>query len=72
MDQATDLPSIREILSDSNSLICKPGDSKDLAEKIKLLLDNQSLGEKLSQRAHEDVRQYSWVRRAGKIMDFIC
>jgi len=71
MDQATDLPSIREILSDSNSLICKPGDSKDLAEKIKLLLDNQSLGEELASQASEDAEKYTWSRRAERIMGFI-
>jgi len=68
---ASDLPSIREILSDSNSLICKPGDSKDLAEKIKLLLDNQPLGEELASQASEDAEKYTWSRRAERIMGFI-
>lgn len=68
---ASDLPSIREILNDTNSVICKPGDSTDLAEKIKLLLDNQSLGQKLSQRAREDAKRYSWTRRAERITAFV-
>jgi glycosyltransferase involved in cell wall biosynthesis len=68
---ASDLPSIREILNDNNSLICRPGDSADLAEKIKLLLDNQSLREKLARQAREDAKKYTWNKRAERIISFI-
>jgi len=69
---APSLPSIRTILNEENCLFFEAGNPQDLAEKIGWLIDNRPLREKLSQRAHEDARQYSWVRRAGKIMDFIC
>jgi glycosyltransferase involved in cell wall biosynthesis len=68
---ASDLPSIREILNENNSVICKPGDTNDLAAKIKFLLDNHDLGQKLADRAREDVQQYVWTKRAERIIDFI-
>jgi len=69
---ASDLPTIREVLVDhENAVLVKPGDSKDLARGIKELLDNQELANKLSQRAYEDVKQYSWDMRAERIMSVL-
>ena len=66
---ASNLPTIREILTDhKNAVLVKPGDSKDLAQGIKELLDNQELANKLSQKAYEDVKQYSWDMRAERII----
>lgn len=68
---ASDLPSIREILNDQNCIFCQPGDADDLAKKIKQALNNPALGEKLSDQAYQDVLQYSWDKRARKILEFI-
>ncbi|MDO9464833.1 MAG: glycosyltransferase family 4 protein [bacterium] len=66
---ASNLPTIREILIDhKNAVLVKPGDSKDLAQGIKELLDNHELANKLSQKAYEDVKQYSWDMRAERIV----
>ena len=68
---ASSLPSIREILNDRNCLFCLPGDSEDLSKKIKQVLNDSVLGEKLAERAYQDVLQYSWDKRAKKILEFI-
>ena len=67
-----DLPTIREVLiNHKNAVLVKPGDSKDLAQGIKELLDNQELANKLSQKAYEDVKQYSWDMRAKRIISVL-
>ena len=66
---ASDLPTIREVLTDrENAVLIKPGDSKDLARGIKKLLYDQELANKLSKKAYEDVKQYSWDMRAERII----
>jgi len=68
---ASDLPSIKEILNDNNCFFCKPGDSNDLAEKIKFVLNNKEIAEKKAQQAYKDSKQYSWDKRTKKIIEFI-
>ena len=68
---ASDLPSIRETLNNKNCIFCRPGDSEDLSQKIKQVLGNPVLGEKLAEQAYQDVLQYSWDKRAKKILEFI-
>jgi len=68
---SSDLPSIREILNGQNCIFCQPGDAEDLAKKIKQVLNNPTLGEKLAGQAYQDVLQYSWDKRARKILEFI-
>lgn len=68
---ASDLPSIREVLTGQNAVFCKPGDPKDLSEKIKLVLDDHELARRLSQQAGEDIRKYTWENRAKRILDFM-
>jgi glycosyltransferase involved in cell wall biosynthesis len=68
---ASDLPSIREILNDRNCFFCEPGNFEDLAKKIKQVLEDTILAEKLSRQAHQDVVQYAWDKRAQRILNFI-
>jgi glycosyltransferase involved in cell wall biosynthesis len=67
---ASDLPSIREILNEKNCLFCRPGDSKDLAKKIKYVLSNISFFRKVAIHARRDVENYTWEKRAKKILEF--
>jgi len=67
---ASDLPSIREILNDHNSIIMEPNDPQKLAEGIKEAL-NQDLSQKISQQAFSDVQSYTWEKRTKKILEFI-
>ncbi|PJA01684.1 hypothetical protein COX74_01380 [bacterium (Candidatus Gribaldobacteria) CG_4_10_14_0_2_um_filter_41_16] len=68
---ASDLPSLREILNEGNCLFFRPDDAGDLAEKIKQLLNDPLLAEKISKQALADVQPYGWDKRAQKIIKFI-
>ncbi len=65
---ASDLPSIREALNEKNALLFEAGSAEDLAKKISMLLDDETLGKKLSMRAIEDVKNYTWKKRAESII----
>jgi len=75
---ASDLPSIREILNDSstssgqgNAVLAKPDDPEDLAKGIKKIIEGKNLAEKISNRAFQDVQNYTWQKRAKNILKFI-
>ena len=68
---SSDLPALREILNDKNALFFKPESAADLARTIKMLKSSQMLGYHLSQQALADVKEYTWDKRAQKILDFI-
>ena len=67
---ASDLPSIKEILSDQdNAILFNPDNPKDLASKILNVLTNDC--SKLVLRALSDVVPYTWDTRARNITKFI-
>ncbi len=68
---ASDLPSIREILNEKNAVLVKPDIPVYLAEGIKKILENPDFSDKISKQAYLDVRNYTWEKRAGKILKFI-
>jgi glycosyltransferase involved in cell wall biosynthesis len=62
---SSDLPSIREILRDhDNALLVPPGDPVALASAVDRVLTDQDLATRLARAALDDVRNYSWQRRA--------
>ena len=66
----SNLPIIGEMLSDCG-LSFEADSGKDLAGKIMALIVDQSLGKNLSDKALEKVKNYSWEKRAQKIIDFV-
>lgn len=68
-----DLPSFREVLNQNNSILAKAGDAKDLADKIAWVFDdnNAELVKRKSTKALEDIKNYTWDKRAEKILGFI-
>jgi glycosyltransferase involved in cell wall biosynthesis len=69
---ASDLPSMREILiHEENALLVPPGDARALAAAIERLLRDRDLSRRLAARAFEDVKAYSWDRRAEAISTFL-
>ncbi len=68
---ASDLPSIREILNEKNAILVRPDDPNDLARGIKKALQNQDLADKILQQAFLDVQEYTWEKRADKIMNYL-
>jgi len=68
---ASDLPSIREVLNEKNSILVKPDDAEALASGIKKALGDITLSDQISRTAFEDVKKYTWGKRAVKIHDYI-
>lgn len=66
---ASDLPSIREVLTPGeNALLSPPGDSTSLAASIAELLDNPAEARRLAAAARQDVGKYTWKKRAERIL----
>jgi glycosyltransferase involved in cell wall biosynthesis len=68
---ASRLPSIAEILNDSNSILVNPGDQGDLAAGIIKILDDPALAFQLAGKAKKDAERYSWRNRATVILKAI-
>jgi glycosyltransferase involved in cell wall biosynthesis len=65
---ASDLPSIREILTDGgNALLVAPGNAEALAGAVERLLADRGLAARLARAALEAVPAYSWERRAERL-----
>ena len=69
---ASGLPSIREVLNENNSILVKPDDPEALAEGIRSVLANTELAERIPIQALKDVQNYTWEKRAKKIIEFLC
>ncbi|MFC1962400.1 glycosyltransferase family 4 protein [Chloroflexota bacterium] len=68
---ASDLPSLREVLNAENAILAEPGDPEALAEAIKKVLHDEDLAKQIAEKAHADGQQYSWEKRAEKILEYI-
>ena len=64
---ASDLPSVREIVSPKEALLVPPDDPRALAEGIKQLASDRELRLSLAQAAHERAKEFTWERRAERI-----
>jgi glycosyltransferase involved in cell wall biosynthesis len=68
---ASDLPSIRDVLNEKNAILVEPGRPESLACGIgRVLIDPLSAGN-MAQAAYADVKNYTWVKRAQRIIGFI-
>jgi len=68
---AADLPSIREILNETNAVLVESDNPEALARGIQEALQNPELSDRISAKAFRDVKQYSWQNRVIKILNFI-
>ena len=65
---ASDLPSIREVLThEESALLVEPGDPKALAGAIERLILDEALAARLSQTAYARSSEYTWARRAERL-----
>ena len=65
---ASDLPAFREVLrSEENALLVEPGNPPALVAAIQRLEGDPALGARLAARAFEDVRAFTWARRAERL-----
>ncbi|HUD03997.1 MAG TPA: glycosyltransferase family 4 protein [Candidatus Paceibacterota bacterium] len=68
---ASDLPSLREILNESDAFFFVPDDAKDLLRAIVGVFADQRQALKKAALASEEVKEYSWQKRAKDILSFI-
>ncbi len=69
---ASEFPVLHEVLTHKkNAIFISPGDPIALAGAIKSVIEDKSFGEKLGKQALADVQQYTWQKRAEKILEFI-
>jgi len=67
----SDLPSLREILDEETAILVEPGDPRDLAKGIQTLIGNPKLSQKLAMNAMTKAKQYTWIKRAERILESI-
>jgi len=67
---ASNLPSIREVLDNSNAVFFTPDDHIDLANNINRILYDYELSLMVSKKARDDVENFSWEKRAKTILMF--
>ncbi len=67
----SDLPSLREVLSDESALFFVPEKEDSLLEALDKIGKNPSILESKSSKAFKDVQEYTWEKRAQTILKFI-
>lgn len=67
---ASNLPSLMEVLNESNAELFNAGDSQSLAKSIEKVLNDEDFGKKLAQQAFLDVQNHTWIKRAEKIQSY--
>ncbi|HEY4511348.1 MAG TPA: glycosyltransferase family 4 protein [Candidatus Paceibacterota bacterium] len=67
---ASDLPSLREILSEKNCFFAQSDSSHSFAETLREALENPQDAEQRRKQAYTDVQEHTWEKRAGAIIDF--
>lgn len=68
---AADLPSLREILSNTKAMYFKPDDRGDLAEKIELAKEKLAYWQENAQAVVRRVSAFSWEERVCSILNFV-
>ena len=66
---SSDLPVIREVLHEKSAIFCEPGDLEAWRSAITILLNNEPRRVELGNQAQEDVQGYTWLARAGRILN---
>ena len=65
---ASDLPSLREVLRhEENALLVEPGNPQALTAGILRIKNDAALGRRLAAQASDDVREFTWARRAERL-----
>jgi glycosyltransferase involved in cell wall biosynthesis len=64
---ASDLPALREILSEHEAVWCTPGDPASLAQGIALLAADPQLAQRLGDTVREKSKNFTWDARAARL-----
>jgi glycosyltransferase involved in cell wall biosynthesis len=65
---SSDLPVLREVLSDENAILLPPEDVQAWAEALQGLESDPERRSRLAARARQEAGKYSWEARAAKIL----
>ena len=68
---ASDIPSLREVLTDDDAVFVEPDNPVALAEGITKVLMDGDLGHRLADNAYKKVLNYTWENRAKTILEFM-
>lgn len=68
---ASDLPSLREILDEKNSILVEADNPQKFAFGIEKIINNEGLGDLLSKNALEKIQNFSWNNRVKLIIKFL-
>jgi len=68
---ASDLPSLREVLNEENSVLVTPDDPAALIDGIRMILNDAGFARSIADRAFQDVTPRTWDNRARDILEFI-
>ena len=66
---SSDLPVLREVLDDSNSVLCAPDDPSQWAAALARAGKDTDWRERTASKARRDVLQYTWRARVHRIID---
>ncbi len=66
---SADLPVIHEVLNDRNAVFCEPDDVTSWRSALEALLADEDRRTALGRQAREDVRGYTWLARAERILN---
>jgi glycosyltransferase involved in cell wall biosynthesis len=64
----SNLPVIREVLSEANCVFCPPDDVDHWSTALESLIENAELRNMLGAQCKQDVSAYTWVKRAEKAL----
>jgi glycosyltransferase involved in cell wall biosynthesis len=68
----SDLPVIREVLNENNSILVPPSDVKGWVSALHRLKDDPALRQQLAEAGYDDlIRKYSWKQRARDILKYV-
>ncbi len=67
---ASDLPSLREVLTEKNAFFARPDDASSLAQTI-IEASNAKDADMRAETARKDAAQYGWKNRASAILSFM-
>jgi glycosyltransferase involved in cell wall biosynthesis len=67
----TDLPSVREIVSEKEAFIAKPGDADSLRVEISRAMDDPESARNRAEAAHRLSLKFTWIERARRIASWI-
>jgi len=67
---SSDLPALRVMLHEANSILLPPEDAAAWAEALAKLRKNPEKRKRIAAQARADVRPYSWRGRAKRILEF--